>query len=483
MKTTAKGVILSLGKNQQEYLNALMTRYCTAIRFSFKRLLEGKMIQSIRKMVQMKYDLNSRQANDAVYEAQSVIASQKELVKYNHENAVLKVNAIRTHLSKAKSPRKIFGLTKKLAKWEKKLSKWQKHLDDSSIPTVVFGSKKLFLERCKGNITKEEWQSLRNNRYVSRGDATKGGNLNTRLYVVNGVLLLDIAAEPIEKGKSVRYNRITVPVYLAQKPSKKTGKINGINYQQMVIDYLKTGRAYQVEIIREGKRYYIHVTFEEDVPEPYNIRSGAYGVDTNPEGLGVAKADYHGNFKGSTWVNCPEWTYARANRRTNLVGESAALIVKMAKKDTCALACEDLKFKNDKDVSSKFNRMAHGFIYSKFLQMLERRALRQGVPLIKVKPAFTSIIGIFKYQEQFGISNHEASGYAIARRSLGIEKERVPKALVNKCIKKKDGFYKLNNWKQWSSIKKALLKFLKEKEVKSLASWQHHRKEVLGIQP
>lgn len=481
MKTTTKGVVLSLEKAQQEYLDALMTRYCTAVRFSFKRLLEGEAIQSIRKMVQVKYDLNSRQANDAVKEAQSVIASQKELVKYNHENATLKVKAIKDRLDKAKSPRKIFGLTRKLAKWEKKLSKWQRHLDNDTIPTVVFGSKKLFYERCKGNITKEEWQSLRNNRYVSRGDATKGGNLNTRLYVTDGKLLLDIAAEPIKTTKSVRYNRITVPVYLAQKPSKKTGKINGINYQQMVIDYLKTGRAYQVEIIRESNRYYVHVTFEEDVPEPYKIQNGAYGVDTNPEGLGVAKADYFGNFKGSTWVNCPEWTYARANRRTNLVGEDAALVVEMAKKDKYALACEDLKFKNDKDVSSKFNRMAHGFVYSKFLRMLERRTLREGVPLIKVKPAFTSIVGILKYQEQFGISNHEASGYTIARRGLGVRKERVPKALVNKCVKKKDGFYKLNNWKQWSSIKKSLLKLLKEKEVKSLVSWQHHRKEVLGI--
>jgi len=61
-----------------------------------------------------------------------------------------------------------------------------------------------------------------------------------------------------------------VPIYLSQKPSKKTGKINGINYRQMVLDYLKTGSAYQVEILRRDSRYYVHITIEEEAPVPYN---------------------------------------------------------------------------------------------------------------------------------------------------------------------------------------------------------------------
>ncbi|MBM7855511.1 IS605 OrfB family transposase, partial [Desulfohalotomaculum tongense] len=423
MKTTTRGVILFLDKEQKKYIDELMKLYCTAVRFGFNRLLEGVKIQSIRKLVQNKYNLNSRQANDAVYEAQTIISSQKEMVKYHYENAALKVKAIRERLEKAKSPRKITGLTAKLNKWEKKLAKWQKHLDENTIPTVIFGGKKLFYERCKGNITKEEWQTARNNRYVSRGDKAKGGNLNTRLYEAGGKIYLEIAAEPVQVGKVVRYKRITVPVYLAHKPSKKTGKINGRNYRQMVIDYLKTGRAYQVEIIRENDRYYVHVTFEEDIPVPYKALNGAFGVDTNPAGLGVTQTDYLGNFKGSVWINCPEWTYARAARRENLIGETAKLVADIVKNAECALVVEDLKFKNDKDVSAKFNRISHGFIYAKFLQAVERRALREGIPLKKIKPAFTSIIGVLKYQEQYGISNHEAAAYVIARRGMGCQKE------------------------------------------------------------
>gem|GEM_PF-4530252 len=50
-----------------------------------------------------------------------------------------------------------------------------------------------------------------------------------------------------------------------------------------------------------------------------------------------------------------------------------------------ALVVEDLKFKNDKSVTAEFNRMSHGFIRSKFLEHIDRRAAREGVPVIAVK--------------------------------------------------------------------------------------------------
>ncbi|WP_006523259.1 hypothetical protein [Desulfoscipio gibsoniae] len=85
-----------------------------------------------------------------------------------------------------------------------------------------------------------------------------------------------------------------------------------------------------------------------------------------------------------------------------------------------------LEFKDDKSVTAKFNRMSHGFIWSKFLAMTRRRALRKGVPLVKIKPAFTSVIGILKYQVQYGLSNHEAAGYVISPAGIGCNHEKLP---------------------------------------------------------
>lgn len=483
MKTTAMGKILELTPEQKEYVDDLMSRYCAAVRWSFKRFLDDWKTQDIRLAVQEKFNLNSRQANDAVYDAQSTIKSQHELVKRHYEKAKAKLEYTEKRIAEAKSPQKITNLQKRLDKEQRKLAFWQKHLDNNTFPPVVFGGKKLFQERCKGNITREEWQESRSDRYLSRGDKSKGGNLNTRLYEIDGQINLDIAAEPVQTGKSVRYNRITVPIYLAHKPSKKTGKINGINYRHMVLNYLKTGGAYQVEILRRDGKYYVHVTIEQETPVPYNAK-GAAGVDTNPDGLGVALTDYLGQYRGSLWLGQGEWTYARSNRRTNLIGEMAKRVVTLAKETGNALMMEDLKFKNDKSLTAKFNRISHGFIWAKFLEYVDRCAAREGVPVIKVKPAFTSLIGILKYQHMYGISNHESAAYVITRRGLGFDQEKIPKVLLDKLIEKKPEFKLMSNWKQWSVIKKAVLTKIKKrtkKEVKSLGFWQVHRKELLGI--
>lgn len=483
MKTTVRGIILQLSDEQKTYLDHLMFRYCAAMRWSFKRLLEGVKTQAIRVAVQGKFNLNSRQANDAVYDAQSTIKSQQELVKLHYENARAKVGFIQKRIAKAKSPAKIANLQRRLDKEQRQLAKWQRYLETKTFPPVVFGGKKLFQERCKGKITKKEWREARSNRYLSRGDKTKDGNLNTRIYAIDNNIYLDIAAKQIQTEKSVRYNRITVPIYLACKPSKKTGRVNGINNRQKVLDYLKTGAAYQVEILRRDGRYYIHVTIEEETSAPLKTY-GAIGVDTNPNGLGIAVVDYLGQYRGSRWLGQGEWAYARSNRRKNLIGEMAKKVVNIAKEKGYALAVEDLKFKNDKSVTAKFNKMSHGFVWSSFLKAVDRRAAREGVPVIKVKPAFTSVIGILKYQHMHGISNHESAGYVIARRGLGFEHEKIPKILLDKLVKKKHELKLITNWKQWSAAKRAVLAKIKKitkRQVKSLVFWQIHRKNVLGI--
>jgi len=483
VKTTVRGIILQLDKEQKSYLDNLMERYCAAVRWSFKRLLDGWKVQHTRLAVQGRFNLNSRQSNDAVYEAQSTIKSQHELVKLHYENAKAKVEFTKKRIAKAKSPAKIIKLQKRLDKEQRKLAKWQCYQETNTFPPVVFGGKKLFQKRCKGNITRQEWREARANHYLSRGDKTKGGNLNTRLYEINNQIYFAIAAEPDQTSKSIRYNRITVPVYLAHKPSKKTGRINGNNYRQMVLNHIKTGAAYQVEIHRKNGKYYVHVTIEEKTPVLCQIY-GAMGIDTNPDGLGIALANYLGQYRGSRWMREDRWTYAGSHRRNNLIGEMVKQAVTIATRKGYAIAVEDLKFKNDKSVTAKFNRMSHGFIWSKFLASIERCAAREGIPVIKVKPAFTSVIGILKYQPMYGISNHESAAYVIARRALGFNHEKIPKSILDNLIKNKSAFKEVNNWKQWSAVKKAALaeiKKLTQRQVKSLVFWTEHRKNVLGI--
>ena len=483
MKTTMKAVLTDLTNEQKALLNNLMLVFCTAIRYSFKRLLEGQFIGELEKVVAQKYNLNIRQAKDAVESARQTIASQYELVKHYHRNYSKKVEVLEKILKNPRlSERKVKSLTAKLAKRQRKLDYWTVFLTSKTFPPVTFGTKEMFLRRCKGLITKQEWSDGRNNRFYSRGDKSKGGNPNLRVVFKDGASFLEIST--LEKTVNNRAVKVLMPIYLPQKLSKKTGKVNGVQYRKMFMDSLERGDAYQVELIKRDGKYYAHITFEElEAKVIYTGHLGMIGTDTNPDGFALTKIDNNGNYQGHTYLKQHELTFCRSNQRTNLCGELVGQAVDMAKVRHCGVAAEDLKFKDDRDVSSKLARVSSQFVYATLLQMLERSCLRNGVEFVKVKPQYTSKIGLYKYCHQYGLDVHNGAALVIARRSYGF-KEAVPKLLKDKLVPKQKliTFKKMNDWGQWSEISKQITKlFKKRKEVNTPGLWLVRRKELLGI--
>jgi IS605 OrfB family transposase len=435
-------------------------------------------INDLEKAVSAKYSLNIRQAKDAVESARQTIKSQRELVKMNYENyshKVMKIEKILNDKDKKLSDKKRNALASKLDKRRRRMECFKGYMDTGTFPPVTFGTKKMFLKRCKGLITNKEWKYCRNSRIYSRGDKTKCGNPNLRVIIRNNMTFLEIST--LEKTESNRAVKIQVPIYLPQKLSKKTGRVNGINYREMFLNHLQCGEAYQVELIREDDKYYAHITFE--LPKPIQNHTGyngIIGVDTNPGGFALTMVDSQGNHKWHVYLKQHELVYTRGDRRENLCGELAKQVVLTAKAYNCGIAVEDMKFKDDTDVQSKFGRVKHQFIYSKLLSMLERAALREGIEIIKVKPQYTSKIGLYKYCHQYGMSVHNGAAMVIARRSFKL-KEKVPKLLKDKLIKDIDGFNRKNEWSRWAVINK----IINEKGVKSPGLWLGNRKQILGL--
>ena len=476
MKTTIKAMLINVNEYQCKVIDNLMLVFCSAIRFSFNRLLEGSEAKFLEKDTARKYNLNIRQAKDAVENARQIIASQKQLTKINYESYTKKVEAIEKVLSKNENftEKKKNALTSKLNKRVRRQQYFKRFIDNNTIPPVIFGTKESFIKRCKGLISNDEWKSCRNNRVYSRGDKTKKGNPNLRVVIIKGISFLEIST--LDKSKTNRAVKIQVPLYLPQKFSKKTGDINGRNYRQMFLDYLETDEAYQVEVIRRNNKYYVHITFEEEERKnicKYNV--GRIGIDTNPDGFALTAVDSKGNYKWSTYLSQHELLYSRGNRRTNLCGELTARLMSIAKEGNCSIAIEDLKFKDDVDVQGKFARIKHQFIYSTLLSMVERAANREGIECIKVKPQYTSKIGLYKYCHQHKLNVHNGAAMVIARRSYSF-KEKVPKLLVDKLISCKTDFNKQNEWKKWSEINK----IIEKKGVKTPGLWLKNRESILG---
>ena len=102
IKTTMEAILVNLSNEQKALLDHMMLVFCTAIRYSFKRQLEGQLIGDLEKVVAHKYNVNIRQAKDAVESARQTIASQHELVKLYHGNYSKKVEVL---VKKLKNPK------------------------------------------------------------------------------------------------------------------------------------------------------------------------------------------------------------------------------------------------------------------------------------------------------------------------------------------------------------------------------------------
>lgn len=480
MKVTIRAVLININGKHKQAIDELMTAFCSAVRYSFKRLLEGIKIGEIEKNVSYKYGLNIRQSKDAVENARQIITSQKELVKMNYENTQRKVSSIEKDLQRENlSERKRKALTSKLEKRKRRLIYLESFISSNKVPPVVFGTREKFIRRCKGLITHEEWVDARSNRIYSRGDKTKKGNPNLRVVIHNCISYLEVST--LEKTETNRAVKVKVPIYLPQKLSKKTGKVNGIAYRELFLNHLSVSDAYQVEIIRKDGMYYCHIAF--DVPRQelkYTVHTGSIGVDTNPDGFALTVIDRQGNYKKHYYLKQHELLYARTERRKNLCGELVKKVVDIAKEKALGIAIEELKFKDDQDVKNKFARNKHQFIYSKLLAMLESACIRQGVEVNKVKPQYTSKIGLYKYCHQYGMDVHNGAAMVIARRSYGY-KEKIPKLLRDIFIKEKDAFIKQNEWKRWAIINKNIDKSIEGKEVNKPDFWIDNRKEILGV--
>ena len=69
------------------------------------------------------------------------------------------------------------------------------------------------------------------------------------------------------------------------------------------------------------------------------------------------------------------------------------------------------------------------FAYGKIKAYFLSRGYRQGVEVIQVNPAFSSVIGRVKFMERYGLTVHQAAALVLARRLLGCS-ERIPRRWV-----------------------------------------------------
>jgi IS605 OrfB family transposase len=275
-------------------------------------------------------------------------------------------------------------------------------LKAKSIPKehVIFGGKKSWGKMLSGLITKQEWHIIRNSELYSRGDVTKQGNPNIRVIRTPEGYKLRV-------GLPGARQFLMFTLYIPEK------------FQE---EFDLNSECYDVRLKYRGNKFYafIGITIPDTQPY-YKFESGAIGIDTNPDGLAVVNIGSDGNLLGHFYLHADRLQFARFEKRKNDIEALAVKIVDYAISKEKGIVLEDLKFNNKKPSKSrKFNRMKHNFIYASLLQAIERRAIKYRVEVKKINPAFTSKVGILKYQEQYSLNRHTAAALVIGRRGMGI---------------------------------------------------------------
>jgi IS605 OrfB family transposase len=394
-----------------------MRLFQCAVRTAFNRLLEGMDKSDVEKRVASMFHLNSRYAKDARIKAQSIISSQREMVKLHKKEKESLISELRKKLENIKSEEERENISARIEQLKEEVAVLSSHVEKGTIPKVIFGGRENFEKRRDGKLSKEQWKNLRNNKLYSRGDKSKeGGNLNTKIEIVDSGFSLSVAISHLsEKNKTAP--RVMGKLFL------------DIRHRDRLKEHLEDSGIYSIELIRgTDNKYRVHITFGEFVPSMVcSFRKGAIGVDVNPDGIALTEIDKEGNFRKGKWIALPELAYCCRNRRENLCCETAKEIVDIALSLNIGLVIESLDFVR-LNKGKRFNRMSHNFVYRRLLEAIERRAVRCGVLIKKVHPAYTSIIGKYKYATALGLSFHQSAALVIARRGLGF-RERIPKKI------------------------------------------------------
>ena len=489
LTTTIVGEWFIEGEDDKKNVDDEMRLFQCAVRTAFNRLLEGMDKGTVEKLVASMFRINSRYAKDAVMQASSILSSQRELVKQHLWEKERAIKGLRKKLDNIKSEEKRESISSKIERLTEEVAVLESHVENSTIPKVIFGGRDNFEKRVNGKLSNEEWKTLRNNKLYSRGDKSKeGGNLNTRIAIDNEGFSLSVAiSHLVEKPKSKDYEQLRGTKQSHRTAPRVTGKLwVDVRKRERLREHLEDGGIYSIELGLDNV-YRVHITFNEFVPiELVSFSHGGIGVDVNPDGIALTEISSSGNMISCRWIALHELTYSRRTKRDNLIGETAKEIVNIALAKGKGLVIESLDFVK-KNKGKRFNRMSHNFVYRRLLESIERRALRCGVAIKRVHPAYTSIIGKYKYATDYGLSFHQAAALVIARRGLGF-RERIPKKiqrLIESLITSLSSLLPAMEAKGKKQVKRLLAKLKNWRNIHSWSFWYTFNQSLrkVGVKP
>ena len=375
------------------------------------------------------------------------------------ESQLLQLDSLRRRVSRAAKQvleaeqgcqwRQVHGKRRRLANLKFRLSGLEADLAAGRV-RLCFGSRKLWRKQydLKANgyasreAWREEWREVRSNEFFVLGsrDETAGCQLCVASVNDDGTLTLRLRMPDGLAGLHGKY--LVVPnvrfasghdVVLAALGSNTEYAVYRRQYGEKAARATTLGQAISYRFKRDAKGWRVFATTE--LPEleiTTDRRRGAIGVDLNADHLAASETDASGNYVNAWRV--PLVTYGKGHHQAEaLIGDTVASVVEYARGAGKPLVVERLDFRQKKAVlegeSRKYSRMLSSFAYGKVKAYFLSRGYREGVEIIEVNPAYSSVVGRVEFMERYGLTVHQAAALVLARRSLGCS-ERIPSRWV-----------------------------------------------------
>lgn len=458
---------------------ATRTAFSLRNRIGKTKTKESELEKQICKELETRFGLSNSEARNVYNKASAAYASQAELVDLYIDEAYDSIKGVRKTIKKLefklnkataigrstvakKLKKKIHYKQQKINKLEAKIARL-KESKASGTFSVTFGSSKLFekqyrLEKNGYNSHKEwleDWQAARSARSFFIGSKNfLSGNQLVRYDALAHTLTITVTPRLRAKyGDSVTLHDVNfsygdswllAAVETVRYRSTRSGK-NGEK-----VETSRNGSKLPVtyEIVNKDGRFYVNATLESPDPQlKSSLENGALGIDFNPGSIDWTLIDRHGNLKrhGSIKINVQD---KRSLQTKDIIGKTVAELVRIALSERVPIVIEDLDFTKKKasmkEKGAKYARMLSSMAYRQFTQMIESKCLKSGVELIKVDPAYTSVIGTMKYMALYSLNSGCAAALVIARRGQG-RTERLP-ASLSSYFKKPEDLLKSGAW-------------------------------------
>ena len=304
---------------------------------------------------------------------------------------------------------------------------------------VIFGGKKLFIDRCQNKISKEEFKLKKLRPLYSVGQANKKGNRKFSIVTENHIIF-----------KPTRNEHFLLEI----NPSK--------NHQKYLIQLSQLAEEKKIPIDFKLDLNYVYISFDlnklkNERKITSKIKDRYFAIDMNPNYVGYSVIewydekeykiidkgslslkllnDYDDSLKGKGFSNESKERKYISDKRNYEISDIAHKLERIANHYQCeSFVMEDLSIPfKDNGKGKRFNRLCNQqWCRNRFINIIKKLCKLDKIRILEVVPNYSSFIGNLIYRKE-KLPDFVLASIEISRRGYEFNHQYI---LKDKEIKK-----------------------------------------------